>query len=52
VIVGFIDENRHELGVEPVCRVLQVAPSTYYAAKRRQRQPSARTLRDAVMMRC
>jgi len=50
VIVGFIDENRHELGVEPVCRVLQVAPSTYYAAKRRQRQPSARTLRDAVMM--
>ena len=49
MIVGFIDENRHELGVEPVCRVLQVAPSTYYAAKRRQRQPSARTVRDAAM---
>ena len=35
VIVGFIDDNRDELGVEPICRVLQVAPSTYYAAKRR-----------------
>jgi putative transposase len=50
VIVGFIDENRHELGVEPVCKVLQVAPSTYYAAKRRERQPSARAVRDAAMM--
>ena len=50
MIVGFIDENRHELGVEPVCKVLQVAPSTYYAAKRRERQPSARAVRDAVMM--
>ena len=50
MLVGFIDENRHELGVEPVCKVLQVAPSTYYAAKRRERQPSARAVRDAVMM--
>ena len=50
MIVGFIDDNRHELGVEPVCKVLQVAPSTYYAAKRRERQPSARTVRDAAMM--
>jgi len=35
VIVGFIDEHRGEFGVEPICRVLQVAPSTYYAAKKR-----------------
>ncbi len=35
VIVDFIDENRGELGVEPICRDLQVAPSTYYAAKSR-----------------
>ena len=48
VIVGFIDENREELGVEPVCRELQVAPSTYYAAKKRP--PSARAVRDAVMV--
>jgi putative transposase len=48
VIVGFIDENRDELGVEPICRDLQVAPSTYYAAKKRS--PSARAVRDAVMI--
>jgi putative transposase len=48
VIVGFIDENRDELGVEPICRDLQVAPSTYYAAK--SRPISARALRDAVMI--
>jgi putative transposase len=40
------------LGVEPICSVLskaglQVAPSTYYAAK--SRVPSARAERDAVM---
>jgi putative transposase len=50
VIVGFIDEHRDELGVEPVCRALQIAPSSYYAAKRREIEPSARALRDAVMM--
>ena len=33
MIVAFIDENRGELGVEPICDALQVAPSTYYAAK-------------------
>jgi putative transposase len=50
VIVGFIDEHRQEFGVEPICRVLQVAPSTYYAAKQRVLAPSARAVRDAVMM--
>ena len=49
MIVGFIDEHREELGVEPICRALQVAPSTYYAAKKREVAPSARALRDAVM---
>jgi putative transposase len=48
VIVGFVDANRDGLGVEPICRALQVAPSTYFAAKRRQ--PSARAVRDAVLM--
>jgi putative transposase len=50
VIVGFIDENRDELGVEPICADLQVAPSTYYAAKSRPPSPSARARRDAVMI--
>jgi putative transposase len=48
--VRFIDENRDELGVEPICRALQVAPSTYYAHKHRAHEPSARTRRDAVLM--
>ncbi|HJR93444.1 MAG TPA: IS3 family transposase [Acidimicrobiia bacterium] len=48
VTVAFIDENRDEFGVEPMCDVLQVAPSTYYAA--RKRVPSARQLRDQVMI--
>jgi putative transposase len=50
VIVGFIDEHREEFGVEPICRVLQMAPSTYYAAKKRELAPSARAVRDAAMM--
>jgi putative transposase len=50
VIVAFVDANRDELGVEPICRALQIAPSTYYAAKQRELAPSARAVRDAVMM--
>ena len=46
-MVSFIDEHRETLGVEPICKALQVAPSTYYAAK--SRQPSPRALRDAVL---
>jgi len=48
LIVEFIDGNRDELGVEPICKALQVATSTYYSYK--SRQPSARALRDAVML--
>ena len=48
MIVEFIDANRDEFGVEPICTVLQVAPSTYYAAK--SRPPSARAVRDAVLV--
>ena len=46
--VEFVDANRAEFGVEPVCAALQVAPSTYWSAKRRP--PSARALRDAKLM--
>ncbi len=35
-------------GVEPICEVLEVAPSTYYSAK--CRPPSARAVRDAVLI--
>ena len=53
-VVAFIDAHRDDvvegrpLGVEPICRVLQVAPSTYYAAK--TRPPSARARRDAELI--
>jgi putative transposase len=47
VIVEFIDANREDFGVEPICTVLQVAPSSYYEAK--SRPPSARTVRDAEL---
>ncbi len=51
MIVAYIDEHRERLGVEPICRVLtgagvQVAPSTYYAAK--TRPPSARSHSDVA----
>ena len=46
----FIEENRDELGVEPICRALQMAPSTYYAARHREQVPSERARRDAVLM--
>ena len=46
-MVSFIDEHRGEHGVEPICSALQAAPSTYYAAKKRQ--PSTRALRDAIL---
>ena len=41
-----VDEYRGQHGVEPICRVLGVAPSTYYAVKARERNPSQRALRD------
>ena len=43
----FIGAHRERFGVEPICRELQVAPSTYYAARRRR--PSARRVRDEAL---
>jgi putative transposase len=45
--VRFIEVHKDRWGVEPICRTLQVAPSTYYAAVRRP--PSERARRDAVL---
>jgi putative transposase len=49
VIVAFIDAYKRAFGVEPICRVLRdhnlpIAPSTYYAFKKRAR--STRSLSD------
>ena len=35
--------------MEPACAVLEISPSTYYAAKRREQHPSARDERDEVL---
>lgn len=48
MIVDFIDENRDDFGVEPICDVLQWPVSTYYDA--RGREPSAREQRDQELM--
>ena len=43
-MTGFINEHRGHFGVEPICRVMEFAPSTYWAA--RSRPPSDRAMRD------
>ena len=51
-MVAFIDAHRETYGVEPICAVLPIAPSTYYEHKARERDPSrlpARAKRDAVL---
>jgi putative transposase len=45
--VRFITEHKGRWGVEPICRELQVAPSSYYAAI--TRPPSARQRRDEAL---
>ena len=46
-MIAFIDAHKGRFGVEPICRVLPIAPSTYYAATRRP--ASARVVRDAKL---
>ncbi len=52
-MIAFIDEYRAEFGVEPICKVLPIAPSTYHAACATARDPSrasARARRDADLL--
>ena len=44
-MTAYIDDHKDRYGVEPICKLLPIAPSTYYDAKRRP--PSARAVRDA-----
>ena len=51
-MVWFIDTYRGVYGVEPICAVLPIAPSTYYEHKARQADPErlpARARRDQVL---
>ena len=46
-MIAYIDEFKHGYGVEPICRVLPIAPSTYYVAS--CRPASAQAGRDAKL---
>jgi transposase InsO family protein len=51
-MVSFLDDHRETYGVEPICRLLPIAPSTYYEAKARQADPSRlpqRLVRDGAL---
>jgi len=52
-MIMFIDDHREHLGVEAICKVLPIAPSTYYHHKSIELNPekaSARAKRDAFIM--
>jgi transposase InsO family protein len=49
---AFIDDHRAAYGVEPICKVLRIAPSTYYTHAARRADPArapARVQRDAAL---
>lgn len=51
-MIGFINDHRAEYGVEPICRVLPIAPSTFYEHKAIERDPvlaSDRAKQDIVL---
>ena len=51
-MIAFIDDHREVHGVEPICRVLPIAPSTYHAHVAKRANPknlSARARRDMAL---
>ena len=51
-MIAFIDDHRGVHGVEPICKVLPIAPSTYRAHLAQRADParlSARARRDAAL---
>jgi putative transposase len=51
-MIAFIDHHRGVYGVEPICKVLPIAPSTYYAQVARRVGPgklSRRAKRDKAL---
>ena len=52
-MIAFIEENRAVHGVEPICKVLPIAPSTYRAHVAQQADPAKQSTRmrsDAALM--
>jgi putative transposase len=51
-MIAFIDDHRQVHGVEPICRVLPIAPSTYHAHVAKRADPeklSVRAKRDIAL---
>jgi transposase InsO family protein len=51
-MIAFIDDHRDAYGVEPICRVLPIAPSTYYEHVAQRQDPSrlsARAREDLIL---
>ena len=51
-MISFVDAYRDKHGVEPICRVIKIAPSTYHAYAHRRAHPQAapaRVQRDATL---
>jgi transposase InsO family protein len=51
-MVRYIDDHKDRFGVEPICAVLPIAPSTYYEQKAREHDPQrrpARAVRDEAL---
>ena len=42
-MICYIDDHREQFGVEPICKVLPIAPSTYYNHKHLARNPDQRS---------
>ena len=44
-MIAFIDDHRRAYGVEPICKVLPIAPSTYHAHASRRSDPATLSIR-------
>ena len=52
-MIAFIDDHREVHGVEPICKVLPIAPSTYHAHDAQRRRPDKlRRGASSGMQRC
>ena len=49
-MIGFIDDYRGAYGVEPICRVLKIAPSTYHAHDARRRRSQTGVSRSVALL--
>jgi hypothetical protein len=51
-MTAFVAEHRDSYGVEPICKVLKIAPSTYYTHAARKADPERRSVCTQFKSRC